>query len=118
MGRGEPPRGASALGLHRAARPLHVGASQHHRRGARAPTVVPLLGQVQEAMRWVQNLCDLDPDREDPTPSLASVLQTRCVSPADLAHPLITVPRGWGFPHSTRLATSTRDFQAGRGRWS
>ncbi len=59
---------------------------------------VPLLDQVQEALRWVQNFCDLDPECEDPAPSLDSFLQARRGGPADLAHLLIAVLRGWGVP--------------------
>lgn len=57
-----------------------------------------LLAQVQNTMGWIQDFCELDPDCTKPQPELSSLFTNRCGSPADLAHLLIAIVRGWGIP--------------------
>jgi transglutaminase-like putative cysteine protease len=58
----------------------------------------PLIEQVQNAMSWVQDAFEFDPNRLQAQPELAAVLESRCGGSMDLAHLLIAVVRSWGVP--------------------
>lgn len=59
---------------------------------------ISLLSQIQSVMGWIHDFCELDPECEEPQPDLASVLESRCGSAADLTHLLIAILRGWQIP--------------------
>ncbi len=68
---------------------------------ARVPVydpAVPLLDQAQGAMTWVRSFCELDTERNEPCPELATVLDRRRGSAGDLSHLLIALLRSWGVP--------------------
>ena len=58
----------------------------------------PLVQGVQDAMAWVHETFEYDPDVTHVHTSLAEVLELRAGVCQDFAHLLIAVVRSWGFP--------------------
>ena len=58
----------------------------------------PLIQSVQDAMAWIHETFDYDPDVTHVHTSLAEVLELRAGVCQDFAHLLIAVVRSWGFP--------------------
>lgn len=59
---------------------------------------VPLLIQVQEAMRWTRAIADYDPEKLTPACDLTRLFEAKRGTAGDLAHLLIAVTRGWRVP--------------------
>jgi transglutaminase-like putative cysteine protease len=57
-----------------------------------------LLAQAQAAMTWIGERFACDPLSEDGLPDLATLLEGRTGSAADLSHLLVALVRGWGVP--------------------
>ncbi len=58
----------------------------------------PLIQCVQDAMAWIHETLDYDPDVTHVHTSLEEVLELRAGVCQDFAHLLIAVVRSWGFP--------------------
>jgi transglutaminase-like putative cysteine protease len=57
-----------------------------------------LLPQVQGLLAWVSERYETDPCADPEARPLARLLEERCGAPAELAHLLLSILRGWGIP--------------------